>query len=49
MYIQQIPKTSLKVCFPEYNGPEGEMRPAIEYIEQKYKAIMDKVRVLVIC
>jgi hypothetical protein len=40
---KQIPKTSLKVCFPEYDGPDGETRPAIEFIEAKYKAVMEKV------
>ena len=28
---------SLKKCFPEYDGPEGESLPALRYIEQKYK------------
>jgi hypothetical protein len=30
----------LKVCFPEYDGPDGEVRPAVEYIEQKYKEVL---------
>ncbi|KAG5183737.1 P-loop containing nucleoside triphosphate hydrolase protein [Tribonema minus] len=42
LFEQMIAKTSLKVCFPEYDGPEGEARPALEFIEKKYKDIMDK-------
>lgn len=30
---------SLKKCFPEYDGPEGESMPALKYIEQKYKQV----------
>eukprot|EP00611_Tribonema_gayanum_P021594 TRINITY_DN4184_c0_g1_i1.p1 TRINITY_DN4184_c0_g1~~TRINITY_DN4184_c0_g1_i1.p1 ORF type:complete len:358 (-),score=131.00 TRINITY_DN4184_c0_g1_i1:797-1870(-) len=42
LFEQMIVKTSLKVCFPEYDGPDGEVRPALEYIEKKYTEVMDK-------
>lgn len=32
-----VSRQSLKNCFPEYNGPDGESMPALKYIEQKYK------------
>ena len=35
-----IPKHSLKVCFPEYDGPDGDVRAALDYIENKYREIM---------
>jgi hypothetical protein len=37
-----ITKTSLKVCFPEYDGPDGEARPALEYIQERYRGVMEK-------
>eukprot|EP01041_Mallomonas_annulata_P010023 gene10023-20867_t len=40
LFEEMIPKTSLKVCFPEYDGPDGEVRPAVEFIENRYKKIM---------
>ena len=40
----QIAKTSLKVCFPDYDGPPGEARPALDFIQAKYTNIMEKVR-----
>ena len=32
-----IPKHPLTNCFPDYDGPPGEVRPAVEYIEKKYQ------------
>lgn len=40
LFEEMIPKTSLKVCFPEYDGPDGQVLPAVEYIKKKYEAIM---------
>lgn len=34
---------SLKKCFPEYDGPEGEAMPALKFIEQKYKQVCKHV------
>ncbi|CAM9384861.1 unnamed protein product [Chrysoparadoxa australica] len=36
--IKQIPLT---VCFPEYTGPEQESKPALDYIESKYREVME--------
>jgi hypothetical protein len=40
LFEEMIPKTSLKVCFPEYNGPDGEVLPALDYIKKKYETVM---------
>jgi len=37
-----IKDNSLKKCFPEYDGPDGEMQPALEFIEGKYKTVMEQ-------
>ena len=44
LFEEMIPKCSLKTCFPEYDGPDAQVGPAIEYIENKYKAIMQEVK-----
>jgi hypothetical protein len=33
---------SLKVCFPDYDGPDGEVNPAVEFIEKKYREVLQK-------
>ncbi|CAM9449006.1 unnamed protein product [Pylaiella littoralis] len=44
LFEEMIVTKSLKKCFPEYDGPEGESMPALRYIEQKYKqAMLSKV------
>ena len=35
-----IKKAPLKKCFPDYNGPEGEMNPALEFIQQKFRDVL---------
>ncbi|CAN0311834.1 unnamed protein product, partial [Discosporangium mesarthrocarpum] len=30
----------LKKCFPEYDGPDGQALPALEYITEKYREVM---------
>lgn len=42
LFEKMITKTSLKVCFPEYCGPDGEAQPALKYIESKYRDVMMK-------
>jgi len=42
LFEQLIEKNSLKKCFPEYEGKDGEMKPALDFIEQKYKAVMEQ-------
>jgi len=37
--IRTVP---LSHTFPEYQGPEGEVGPALEFIEAKYKEVMEK-------
>jgi len=33
---------SLRVCFPEYDGLDGEVSPAVQYIESKYREVLQK-------
>jgi len=33
---------SLRKCFPEYNGPDQDMNAALEYIQQKFRKIMEE-------
>lgn len=42
LFEEMIPKNPLKICFPEYNGPPNEVRPALEFIEKRYKMIMQE-------
>jgi len=42
LFEEMIPKTPLTVCFPEYTGEPGKIQPALEYIEKKYKEIMQE-------
>jgi hypothetical protein len=37
LFEDMIPKHPLTNCFPEYDGPPGEVRPALEFIEKKYQ------------
>ncbi|CBN73927.1 GPA5, alpha subunit of a heterotrimeric G protein [Ectocarpus siliculosus] len=44
LFEEMIVTKSLKKCFPEYDGPDGEAMPALRFIEQKYKqAMLSKV------
>ena len=36
LFEEMIPKHPLTNCFPDYDGPPGDVRPAVEYIEKKY-------------
>jgi len=47
LFEEMIPKYSLKTCFPEYDGPDAQVGPAIEYIENKYKTIMQEVKYII--
>jgi G-protein alpha subunit len=42
LFEEMIPKTPLTVCFPDYDGPAGEVRPALDFIEKRYKMIMQE-------
>ena len=42
LFEEMIPKHSLKLCFPEYSGEQGDVKQALNYIESKYKAIMEE-------
>jgi G-protein alpha subunit len=42
LFEEMIPKIPLKACFPDYTGPANEVRPALEYIEKRYKMIMQE-------
>jgi GTPase SAR1 family protein len=41
LFEEYIKIHPLKKCFPDYNGPEGEMNPALDYIQNKFRKIMD--------
>lgn len=42
LFEETIKKHSLKKCFPEYDGPDGEMNPAMEFIQKQFQDIMGK-------
>jgi len=44
LFEDMISEVSLRTCFPEYEGPDGEVAPAIEFISSKFKAVMAKFR-----
>lgn len=33
---------SLRKCFPDYNGPDQDMNAALEFIQQKFRKIMEE-------
>ena len=39
-----ISEVSLRTCFPEYEGPDGEVAPAIDFISEKFKSILARFR-----
>lgn len=42
LFEEMIPKFPLKTCFPDYDGPEGQVQPALQFIEQKYRNILEE-------
>ena len=42
LFEEMIPKHPLKNCFPDYDGPSGEVQPALQFIEKKYRSIMEE-------
>ena len=44
LFETMIVKHPLNKCFPDYDGPEGEQRPALDHIEAKYRDIYTKHR-----
>lgn len=44
LFEKLIHKNSLKNCFPDYDGPEGEMQPALDFIKLKFNEIIQRVR-----
>jgi len=40
VFEAEIKRTSLKTCFPEYDGAKGDVIPAINFIEGKFSRIM---------
>lgn len=43
LFELMIKKASLKGTFPEYNGPDGEVMPAIDHIKGLYQDVMNEV------
>lgn len=39
LFEEMIPKCPLSSCFPEYTGPPGQVQPALQFIEDKYREI----------
>ena len=44
LFEDMITRHPLRKCFPDYTGPEGEQRPALDFIEAKYREIYSKYR-----
>ena len=42
LFEDMIKETSLKTCFDDYTGPEGEALPALDHIKSKYAAVMER-------
>ena len=42
LFEEMIPKHPLNKCFPDYEGPLGEVQPALQFIEKKYRSIMEE-------
>jgi len=42
LFEELIKVHSLKKCFPEYTGPDEDMNAALEYIQQKFRTIMEE-------
>jgi hypothetical protein len=44
LFENMITRHPLSTCFPEYDGPECEQLPALNYIEKKYTEVYRKYR-----
>lgn len=42
LFEEVIKTVSLKKCFPEYTGPDNEMNPALQFIEQQFRNVVEK-------
>lgn len=42
LFEEMIPKYPLSKCFPDYEGPAGEMKPALDFIQEKFLEIGKK-------
>lgn len=42
LFEELIKTKPLTACFPDYDGPAGEMAPALDFIKAKFAAIMAK-------
>lgn len=42
LFEEVIKTVSLKKCFPEYTGPDFEMNPALQFIEQQFRNVIEK-------
>jgi hypothetical protein len=42
LFEDMIKTVSLKKCFDDYEGPDGEAFHALEHIKSKYTAVMEK-------
>ena len=40
LFEEMIKKAPLKKCFADYQGPEGELNPALEFIQQKFRDVL---------
>ena len=41
LFEEYIKVHPLQKCFPEYTGPAGEMNPALEFIQAKFRQVMN--------
>ena len=42
LFEEMIPKYPLAKCFPDFNGPPGDVQSALDYIHTKYETIMEE-------
>ena len=42
LFEEMIPKYPLSKCFPEFQGPPGDILSALEFIQQQYYTIMEE-------
>ncbi len=42
LFEDMIKTTSLKTCFDDFEGPDGEALPALDHIKSKYSAVMER-------
>ncbi|CAM9353694.1 unnamed protein product [Chrysoparadoxa australica] len=42
LFEQQIKEAPLSVCFPDYTGPPDDVHASLDFVEQKFRAVMSQ-------